>query len=63
MRLNKVAIFIAQLFMMANTAFAERRVVFMEFHRIINPRENMKVDRAQMRLAIEAGYTSSTFQF
>lgn len=60
MNLNKVFIFIGLLFMIANTAFAEQRRVFMEFHRKINPGKNMQVNRSPIRLPIEVFYDTDT---
>ncbi len=60
MRLRKVFILIGLLLTMANTAFAEQRGVFMEFHRKINPGKNMQVNRAPVRLPIEVVYDTDT---
>ena len=61
MSMKKVIILVVLLLTtMAHTAFAEQRGVFMEFHRKINPRKNMQVNRAPMRMPIEVVYDSDT---
>ena len=58
--MKKAIIFAGLLLVIAHTAFAEQRGVFMEFHRKINPEHARDVNRAPMRLPIEVVYDSET---
>jgi len=59
-RMKKVIILVGLLLIMAHTAFAEQRGVFMDFHRKSNPEKNMEVNRAPMRLPIDVVYDPDT---
>lgn len=56
--MKKVFILASLLLVMASSVFAEQWGFFMEFHRKINPEKNMEVNRAPMRIPIEAIYDS-----
>ncbi len=58
--MKKLIVLAGLLLVMAHSAFAERRGVFMEFHRKSNPDKNLEVNRTPMRLPIDVIYNSST---
>lgn len=58
--MKQLIILAGLLFMMGQPAFAEQRGVFMEFHRKVNPKKNLEVERSLMRLPIEVMYDSDT---
>lgn len=58
--MRKKIILVGLLLVMAYSAFAEQRGVFMEIHRKSIPEKNLEVNRAPMRLPIEVMYDSDT---
>ena len=62
MKIKESIILVGLLLAMVTTAFAERRGVFMEFHRKINPGKNMEVNRSQMCLPIKVIYDTDTHE-
>lgn len=60
--MKKTIFAVVLLLAMTLATFAEQRGVFMEFHRKSHPQKNMEVNRAPMRLPIEAIFDSETLK-
>lgn len=58
MNMKKTIILLGLLLVMAYTAFAEQRGIFMDLHGKINPEKNMEVNRKPMEMPIKVVYDS-----